>query len=67
MESSKHIEHLMYEVEVLKSMVREHDTGHIITAIQVLEHRISSMQKIQEELSVLDSSYPDGDGYWNTK
>jgi len=67
MESSKHIEHLRYEIEVLKSMIREHDTGHIVTAIQVLEHRINSMQKIREELSVLDSSYPDGTGYWNTK
>jgi hypothetical protein len=59
-----HIEHLKYEVEVLKSMVKEHDTGHIITAIQVLENRIKNMNIIEKELSVLDSTYPDGDEYW---
>jgi hypothetical protein len=47
-------------------MVKEYDTGNTITAIQVLEKRVSSLQKVQEELSVLDSSYPDGDGYWST-
>jgi len=66
MQASEHIKHLRYEIEVLKSMVKEYDTGNTITAIQVLEKRVSSLQKVQEELSVLDSSYPDGDGYWST-
>lgn len=56
-----HVNHLKYEIEVLKSRVQEHDTGHIITAIQVLESRVQELQKPAE---VLDSSYPDGDGYW---
>lgn len=66
MQASEHIKHLRYEIEVLKSMVKEYDTENIITAIQVLEKRVSSLQKVQEELYVLDSSYPDGDGYWST-
>lgn len=57
-----HANHLRYEVEVLKSMLQDHDTGHIKTAIQVLEVRIKDL--LQEEMVVLDSSYPDGDGYW---
>ena len=56
-----HVNHLKYEVEVLKSRVREYDTGHIITAIQVLQSRI---EELKEPAEVLDSSYPDGDGYW---
>jgi hypothetical protein len=62
MNNQDHVNHLKYEVETLKSMVQEYDTGHIKTAIQVLEARIKDI--IQEELPVLDSSYPDGDGYW---
>jgi 3-phenylpropionate/cinnamic acid dioxygenase small subunit len=57
-----HVNHLKYEIEMLKSRVQEHDTGHIITAIQVLESRIKELSKQTEE--VLDSTYPDGDGYW---
>jgi hypothetical protein len=57
-----HINHLKYEIEVLKSRVQEHDTGHIITAIQVLQSRVQELEK--EPAEVLDSSYPDGDGYW---
>jgi hypothetical protein len=57
-----HIDHLKYEVEVLKSRIREHGTGHIHTAITVLESRIEELRQRPEE--VLDSTYPDGDGYW---
>jgi hypothetical protein len=57
-----HVNHLKYEIEILKSRVQEHDTGHIITAIQVLESRIKELSKQTAE--VLDSTYPDGDGYW---
>jgi hypothetical protein len=57
-----HIKHLRYEIEVLKSRVKEYDTGHIITAIQVLQSRVQELEK--EPAEVLDSTYPDGDGYW---
>jgi len=56
-----HINHLKLEVEELTTRIQEHDTGHIITAIQVLKSRI---KELEEEKDVLDSSYPDGDGYW---
>ena len=57
-----HIDHLKYEVEVLKSRIQEHDTGHLHTTISVLESRIEELRK--EPAEVLDSTYPDGDGYW---
>ena len=62
MNQLQHVKHLQYEVKVLKDMIEEHDTGHIHTAIHVLEHRIKELESSTEE--VLDSSYPDGDGYW---
>lgn len=62
MSLKNHVQHLKFEIEQLRTMVKEHDTGHIITAIQVLENRIAEMESVKEE--VLDSSYPDGDGYW---
>jgi hypothetical protein len=63
MNQNHHLEHLRYEVEVLKSMIQEYDTGHIKTAIQVLQHRIKEIEL--QTRPVLDSAYPDGDGYWN--
>ena len=57
-----HIDHLKYEIEVLKSRIREHGTGHFHTTISVLESRIDELSRQSEE--VLDSTYPDGDGYW---
>lgn len=62
MNQLQHVKHLQYEVKVLKGMIEEHATGHIHTAISVLEHRIKELELSSEE--VLDSSYPDGDGYW---
>ena len=62
MNTQQHVKHLQYEVEILKSMIQKHDTGHIHTAISVLEHRIKELESSTEE--VLDSSYPDGAGYW---
>lgn len=57
-----HIDHLKYEIEVLKSRIREHGTGHIKETIRLLESRIEELKK--EPAEVLDSTYPDGDGYW---
>ena len=36
---------LRQEVEVLRSKIEEHDTGHIHTAISVIQHRIAELQK----------------------
>jgi hypothetical protein len=61
-ETMNHIDHLKYEIEVLKSRIREHGTGHFHTTISVLESRIEELR--QKPTEVLDSAYPDGDGYW---
>ena len=37
--------YLADEVEVLKSRIREHSTGTIITAIGVMEHRIEELKQ----------------------
>lgn len=63
MNTNIHINHLKYEVDRLKEKIQEHGTGHIKTAIQVLEQRIEELEE-QMECGVLDSSYPDGDEYW---
>lgn len=36
---------LMEEICILKSRVQEHDTGHIITAINVLNERIKEVKE----------------------
>jgi len=57
-----HIDHLKYEVEVLKTRIREQQDNFALVAISVLESRIEELRKQPAE--VLDSAYPDGDGYW---
>jgi hypothetical protein len=57
-----HIDHLKYEVELLKSRVQEQQDNFTLVAISVLESRIEELRKQSAE--VLDSTYPDGDGYW---
>jgi len=57
-----HIDHLRYEVEVLKSRIQEQQDNFTLVAINVLESRIEELR--QNPTEVLDSAYPDGDGYW---
>lgn len=40
-----HMCSLKQEVAVLKTMIREHDTGHIYTTINTLEDRIKTIYK----------------------
>lgn len=42
---------LTNEVEYLKTEIREYDTGHIHTAINVINHRIEQLEKqfLQEQ------------------
>ncbi len=56
-----HINHLKLEVEELTRKITQYDSGNIKTAIEVLNQRI---KELENEHAVLDSSYPDGDGYW---
>ena len=42
---------LVEEIGVLKTKIREHDTGHIHTAINVLEHRVKEVkEKLNNEI-----------------
>ncbi len=41
----EHMCSLKKEVEVLKTMIRPHDTGHIYTTISTLEDRIKTIYK----------------------
>jgi hypothetical protein len=36
---------LMDEIELLKSRIEPHDTGHLYTTISTLEHRITELEK----------------------
>ena len=36
---------LVEEIGILKTKIREHDTGHIHTAIGVLEHRVKEVKE----------------------
>lgn len=66
-----HVEALKREVEILKSRLQEHDTGHIHTAISVLQGRIEELETVTAnkqdiQLSMakcrmeMDSGYNDG-------
>ena len=40
-----HMEHLVREVEHLRTMIKETDTGHIYTTISMLEFRIKELRE----------------------
>jgi len=39
----KHVDALKDEIEILKSRIEDHNTGHIHTAISVLEFRVKEL------------------------
>ena len=43
------IEILREEIEVFRSRIEEHDTGHLNTTISTLEHRIEELEKEHKE------------------
>ena len=43
------IEILREELEVFRSRIEEHDTGHLYTTISTLEHRIEELEKEHKE------------------
>ena len=43
------IEILREEIEVFRSRIEEHDTGHLYTTISTLEHRIEELEKEYKE------------------
>lgn len=42
------------EIEVLRSRIEPHDTGHLYTTISTLEHRVSELQKSLDQTSIKD-------------
>jgi hypothetical protein len=49
MNTQQHIRHLQHEITVLKGMIQEHGTGHIHTAIYVLENRIKELELLTKK------------------
>lgn len=43
LDNIEHIEHLRFEIAVLKNRYMEHSTGHLRTAVSVLEDRIKEL------------------------
>ena len=45
-ENKEHISHLKEEIEVLRSRIEPHETGHLYTTISTLEWRIEELEKL---------------------
>ena len=44
------IEVLREQIEIFRTRIEEHDTGHLYTTISTLEHRIEELEKESKEL-----------------
>ena len=40
------------EIKVLRSRIEPHDTGHLYTTINTLEHRVSDLRKSLDQTSI---------------
>ena len=45
-ENKEQISHLKEELEVLRTRIEPHDTGHLYTTISTLEWRIEELEKL---------------------
>jgi hypothetical protein len=54
MNRAYYIHVLEEEIEVLRSRIEPHDTGHLYTTISTLEHRVSELQKSLDQTSIKD-------------
>lgn len=45
---------LKEEIKVLRSRIEPHDTGHLYTTINTLEHRVSELRKSLDQTSIKD-------------
>jgi hypothetical protein len=52
MNRAYYIHVLEEEIEVLRSRIEPHDTGHLYTTISTLEHRVSELQKSLDQTSI---------------
>ena len=48
--SAEKISVLREEIDIFRSRIEEHDTGHLYTTISTLEHRIEELEKESKEL-----------------
>jgi hypothetical protein len=42
---AQHLLCILHEIQILKERLQPHDTGHISTAISVLQQRVRELQK----------------------
>ena len=54
MNQAYYIHVLEEEIEVLRSRIEPHDTGHLYTTISTLEHRVSELRKSLDQPSIKD-------------
>ena len=47
--SAEKISVLKEEIDIFRSRIEEHDTGHLYTTISTLEHRIEELEKEYKE------------------
>ena len=46
----EHIIHLIREIDYLRTQIQPHDTGHIHTTINTLEHRVEDLMRKREAM-----------------
>lgn len=54
MNHAYYIHVLEEEIKVLRSRIEPHDTGHLYTTINTLEHRVSELRKSLDQTSIKD-------------
>lgn len=56
---------LMREIEFLKTQIRDHDTGHIRTAINVLEDRVKEIESFLSDIEIKSRHLMNGIVNWD--
>lgn len=56
---------LLKEIEFLKTQLRDHDTGHIRTAINVLEDRVKEIESFLSDIDVKSRHLMNGIVNWD--
>ena len=56
---------LLKEIEFLKTQLRDHDTGHIRTAINVLEDRVKEIESFLSDVNVKSKHLMNGIVNWD--
>lgn len=56
---------LLKEIEFLKTQLRDHDTGHICTAINVLEDRVKEIESFLSDIDIKSRHLMNGIVNWD--